>query len=263
MDKQSSDNLPVLIEPGSDGFYDTDDGRLIRGAIKKCDTTQQTPWRSWDGGPDVATYLVAKTLSAVQRWQNQKPIETVVETPEKPLPRRTHELDELDEWNAAVPRREWEIGPDGKPRGPWQRAHFAYLVNPETFEQFTVVGGSIGMEIAIRELRKQTAFKRRLSHTSAFPLVRLETRPFKTAYGLKSRPHFEIVGWANDNEPAAQLEHKQPAQLEHEAEKAPAEPPPAKRATRPHKAEPPPWSDNVDEQPLDETRPRRERLKKA
>jgi hypothetical protein len=256
-------DLPVPIAPG-DGFYDADDGRLVRGGLKKCDVTQQIPWRKYDGSADDATYLVAQTLSAVQRWQNQRPVETVIETPEQPLPRRTHEHDELDDWNGQIPRREWEAGPGGEPRGPWQRSHFAYLVNPETFEQFTFVGGSIGAEIAIRELRKQTVLKRRLSRTSAFPLVKLKTMPFKTAFGLKARPYFEIVGWANDSEPAAQLDHHQPpAQIEHDKVAPLDEPAPAKRATRARKAEPPPWSDDDDEPPLDETKPRRARLKKA
>jgi hypothetical protein len=254
-DAMDKANLPARIT--GDGFYDTDDGRLIVGTVKKCDVTQQTPWPSYDGSPDTTTYLVAKTLSAVQRWQNQRPIETVIETPERPLPQRTHDRDELDEWNAEIPKREWETGPDGRPRGPWQRAHFVYLVNSETCEQYTAVGGSIGMEIAVRELRKAVSLKRQLSRTNALPLVRLKTQPFKTAYGMKARPWFEIVGWANDSAPTAQLEPPPAARLEHEV------PPcdePAKRS-KGRKAEPPPPWDDDDEQPLEETKPKRERLR--
>jgi hypothetical protein len=199
-------NLPATTYDG-DGFYDTgDDGRLLKGYKKKCDVTQQIPWQKHDGTADTALYLVAATLEAVQRWQNQRPIETIIETPNRLLP----DDDELREWNARIPREQWERGPDGNLRAPWQRAHIAYLFDPEICQQCTYIGGSIGAGIAVSEVRKATVLRRKLRGTKAIPLVKLNTQPFKTRYGMKARPWLEIVGWANDGEPTLRIEKAEP-----------------------------------------------------
>ena len=55
--------------------------------------------------------------------------------------------------------------------------------------------GGFGGTLAVRELTEQIASMRNRSKASAMPIVELQSRQMKTDFGLKPRPHLQIVGW--------------------------------------------------------------------
>jgi hypothetical protein len=130
--------------------------------------------------------LVAVAVNRVlQRWQDERVIETIAQ---KPLP-------DADEMNAAIPQIEWDKGPDGKPRPPWQLAHVVYLLDIETCEKLTFVSASIGAKIAVGTLQDRVAWMRKLRGADVVPQVELAFRPMSTRFGMRKRPDFKIVGW--------------------------------------------------------------------
>src|SRR5262245_46414870 len=103
--------------------------RTIRGTLLKF-----SDWR-WTSGKEatpveVGTKLVAlATAAGWVRWENNKPAEHRMRQPGRRLPER----DEL----GYTDQNEWEAGPDGEPKDPWQNTRWVYLVDPVTAEAFT------------------------------------------------------------------------------------------------------------------------------
>jgi hypothetical protein len=182
--------------------YDDDDGfesalhpsgRLMRGMHARW--TDAKGWHDRDGAPIPSPLLAASTDTALQRWRNNVP-EVITA---KPLP-------DPDELNAAIPRAEWEIGLDGQPRVPWQTVLAVYLVHVESGQLFTAVNSTVGWRMAVEALREQVAVKRMLcSGARVLPVVDLQSRPFRTSFGDRKRPHLQIVDWKSGGEPAPQL----------------------------------------------------------
>jgi hypothetical protein len=175
-------NLPVLTD--DDGFNSiapTDD-QIIVGTLLKC---IEGKW-SADGVevPPSTRLLAFGTDKFLQRWHDQQ-AETIRE---KPLP-------DPDELNAKIPKSEWEIGLDGNPRPPWQKIYAVYLLDERTAEKFTFVNGTVGAKRAVHDLQDRVASKRMLCHAPLIAEVELRNKPMKTRFGVKRRPHFEIVGW--------------------------------------------------------------------
>lgn len=187
----NTENLPAVP---TDGFDDLDtDGRLIQGCIIKFDATASPHWNRGDGGTLAAKYLPVGTLTALQKWEKQKPVETIIKEPGKALPN-------IDELNASVPANQWELGNDGMPKAPWQLQHIVYLVNPETAERGTFATGTIGGSMAVRELKDTISLMRKLkANPRLTPTVKLGQRKMKTKYGERPRPAFEITGWIGDD----------------------------------------------------------------
>ena len=116
----------------------------------------------------LAAVAVNKVL---QRWQEERVVETIAQ---RPLP-------DPDEMNAAIPQSEWEEGPDGKPRPPWQLAHIVYLLEIETCEKLTFVSATIGAKIAVSALQDRVAWMRKLRGTDVVPQVELSLKPMSNA----------------------------------------------------------------------------------
>src|SRR5262249_7605188 len=116
-----SETLPAI----ADGFDDnTDaDNRLIQGTIIAC---VDGLWNAKDGTSlsQGARYVVLSTAEALQRWEAQRPVETILKQPGQALP-------DLDELNAKIPKKRWEKGLDGELRAPWVHQFIAYLLNPK------------------------------------------------------------------------------------------------------------------------------------
>jgi hypothetical protein len=188
--------------------YDDDDGfdnslrpsdRLLRGTHARW--TDAKGWHDRDGLPVPSPLLVVSTTTALQRWLNKVP-EVITA---KPLPDPT-------ELNAAIPQSEWEIGLDGKPRPPWVIVFVVYMVDPNGGQVFTAVNSTTGWRMAVEALREQVAVKRMLcGSTRMLPIVELQSRPFKTSFGDRKRPHLHVIDWkAGDDramtaQPAPQL----------------------------------------------------------
>jgi hypothetical protein len=106
--------------------------------------------------------------------------------PGRRLPDR-EELGYLDE-------NEWEEGPDGEPKDPWQNTRLVYLVDPQTAEAFTFSTSSWGGRGAVTDLGDQIA-RMRTAHRDAVPIVELRSAEMPTKFGRKSKPVFKVVAW--------------------------------------------------------------------
>jgi hypothetical protein len=179
-------NLPVNYEEDTDDGYtpvETSDRTVVGNLIKY---TSDNGWTESglqvESNKKLAALAVNKVL---QRWQEERVIETIAQ---KPLP-------DAEEMNAAIPEIEWDKGPDGKPRPPWQLAHIVYLLDIETCEKFTFVSASIGAKIAVCALQDRVAWMRKLRGADVVPQVELSFKPMSTRFGMRKRPDFKIVGW--------------------------------------------------------------------
>lgn len=155
-----------------------DDDRLIRGDLLKF---HEGKWNV----ESEDKFLVLDMFEAIQRWENNKPAETITA---KPLP-------DVDELNAAVPKAEWEEGING-PKPPWQHQRGLYLVRPKDGATYTFITGSIGGRIAVQNIASRINTTRKLRGTSGLlPLVSLGSKPMQTRFGTRTRPEFNVEEW--------------------------------------------------------------------
>lgn len=221
-----SNDVAQYDEP-DDGFDSSlNSGRLLKGLLLRWN--DQAGWHDRDGIPPPNPLLLVAINDALQRWQDKKPT-TITE---KPLP-------DIEELNASIPVSEWEIGLDGKPRPPWQPLVIVYLVNLGTGEFLTFMSSTVGARMAYEALKEAVVTMRALRGARVMPMVNLATRPMKTKFGMKARPHFEIVGWRTPGDDARlvaprqqQLAAPAPAALIAEKVGQPASAPAAKAAAQ-------------------------------
>jgi hypothetical protein len=178
----------------NDGFEDAGAGddpsanRIIQGALVKFTNTATWVTRIGEELSGTSEFVAVDVNRVVQKWQDGQPIETRVLQPGEKAPN-------LEELNSTVPRSEWRFGPDGKLRGPWELQYLVYLLNPETAERFTYATGTIGGGIAVRDLIYRVSWKRKICGEQVYAVVSLSAVPWKTRYGARPRPHFEIKRW--------------------------------------------------------------------
>ena len=118
---------------------------------------------------------------------------------DKPLP-------DPDDLNAAIPVGEWEVGLDGQRRAPWAATVVVYFIDPLMGSFYTFVSSTTGGRIAVDHLKESVSGMRMLRGDRVLPLITLGERPMKTRFGVKSRPHFEIVSWKEPIGPALKEE---------------------------------------------------------
>jgi hypothetical protein len=170
--------------------YEDDDGfghslqfseRLIKGVHARWTDSKQ--WHDRDDLPIPCPLLVVGVTTALQMWKN-KVAQVILD---KPLP-------DPNSLNATIPQSEWEIGLDGKPRPPWAVVFAVYMVNLKTGQMYTACNSTRGWRMAYETLVEAVTVKRML-HGGArmLPLVDLQSRPFKTAFGMRSRPFLQIL----------------------------------------------------------------------
>src|SRR5262249_10465165 len=148
--------------------------RILRGTLLKFADGR---WSRGKEGSPVAdgTKLVAVgTAAGWVRWAEGKPAEYRMREPGRVLPERD-ELGDLDEGD-------WEPGPSGEPRDPWQSTRFVYLVDPVSAEAFTFSTSSFGGRNAVIDLGDQIA-RTRCAHPGAVPVVELGVAPMVTRFG--------------------------------------------------------------------------------
>ena len=130
--------------------------------------------------------VAVATAAAWVKWQEGKPVEYRLREPGVRMPER-EELGDND-------RAEWEAGPDGEPRDPWQSTRFVHLIDPQTAEAFTFSTSSWGGRDCVINLADQIK-RMRGKHPDAVPLVELGAAPMTTRFGRKSKPTLKVVGW--------------------------------------------------------------------
>ena len=178
------ENLPAVID--DDGFNDVDQSdRLIQGTIAQC---VDGVWGAKDETELPSDLLALSTALALQRWEDGLPVETIIKRPGEPLP-------DVDELNKKIPQKKWEKGIDGKPRPPWQKQHVVYLLDPATAAVFTFINSTKGAEIAVERLKHRVKLMRALRGDRVVPVVKLDSKPMSTQFGVKQRPEFTILDW--------------------------------------------------------------------
>jgi hypothetical protein len=166
--------------PDDDDGFNGGSGRPARGSY----LTWNLEWRDSDGLPPPSPLVVIKIDEIVRRWRDHKPEDITA----KPLP-------DVDDLNSSVPVSEWELGVDKKPRPPYEHTVVVRLVNPATGSLYTYASATVGGHIAYEDLQQSVKVMRMLKGAPVVPQGELSAKPFKTGYGLKTRPHFEITGW--------------------------------------------------------------------
>jgi hypothetical protein len=188
-------NLPPVdgfagYEDRVEGDDEQQTGGVIHGALLKF--ANEATWVTRDGDelpPDLE--LVAVDVGrVVQKWIDQRPVETIVLEPHQKFP-------DVQELNEKTPRDEWSEGPDGQPRGPWQSQHITYLLNIETMDRYSFPTGTVGGSIAVRELVDRTKWTRKFRGSNLYPVVTLGDVHMNTRFGGRQRPCFVIKRWVN------------------------------------------------------------------
>jgi hypothetical protein len=167
---------PRLIAPGS--------------VILKCVDGR---WMDGDGLTPAGEVLAAATTTGLQCWGNKDLLDEIVEQPGQPLPN-------VDELNAQIPKKEWGLGLDGKPRPPWQFNWVAYLIDLTSATKYTFLNSTTGAKIAVTRLADRMQTMCILRGPGVRPLVKLDSRPMKTEFGQKMRPEFTILDWRDFGE---------------------------------------------------------------
>jgi hypothetical protein len=222
--------------PDDDGFGGSHrSGRLIRGLR----IGWNLEWTDQDGCAPPSELLIPSLRRILQKWKDGKA--EVIDT--FPLP-------DPDLLNSAIPVCEWEIGLDGKPTPPWQHTVVAYGVDDKGGGTYTYVSATVGAHIAIDQLDEAVETKRMLAGGQVVPKVRLSDKPMRTKFGMKSRPHFEIVDWWTPPGGVGALRATPPLLLPNEVA-APATAEPVRATAEPAPAQPAP----VEHVPVAETQP--------
>jgi hypothetical protein len=156
--------------------------RVTRGIPARWAET--TGWVDRDGLPMSSPILVVGYTTVLRRWKDNKP-EDITE----------HPLPDPEQLNLAIPVAKWELGMDGKPRKPWALTYVIYMVNLKNGALFTYANSTFGAMLCYTQLEEQVAVMRMLRGEQVYPIAKLERRPMKTAFGMKTRPHLEIIDW--------------------------------------------------------------------
>jgi hypothetical protein len=174
-------------EEDDDGFAPiaSSNDRVIVGSLLKFVDGQWT-----DMGiavPPGTKLLAVATNKVLQRWHDQRVIETI---DQKPLP-------DVELLNEAIPKEQWELGPNNEPRPPWQVTYVLYLLDPKICEKFTYANSTIGAKIAVTTLADKVTTMRKLRGANVVAEIELAAKPMTTRFGVKQRPEFRILKWVN------------------------------------------------------------------
>jgi hypothetical protein len=191
----NTDNLPAK----RNGFDDSNDDSIWRGPRIRFNEGTHRQQDETVIATD-AEYVATDTTAIVSCFVNKELRDQIVEKPGEEL--------DVNMMNAQIPREEWGIGLNGQPQEPWQRQQLVYLLREHDASENTFVTSSGGGHVAVRELKKRVRRMRQLRGAEVYPVITLGSAPWKTKYGMRTRPHFEIVRWITFSGPKA------PAQIE-------------------------------------------------
>jgi hypothetical protein len=177
----------TALSPVSDGYHEleqSDDCNPI-GPFAKCVDGE---WTIGGVPPDPNYRSIAIGIAhTLQCWKDQEKIDEIFD----------HPLPDVDDLNASVPKETWGIGLNGEPRPPWSHAYKVFLLDTETGERVIYANNTAGAKIAYGRLKDQVQWMRRMKGCNVVPRVKLSQAPMPTRYGLKKRPHFEVIEWLN------------------------------------------------------------------
>ena len=182
-----------LTPQGDDGFSvrENSRGQFIRGQMIKyndgafiVDKTEPLPEEA---------LVAVGVVTAWVNWGEDENGET------KPIEHRVTAAGQIHPSRDDLPDRDkslWPLGLDGEPADPWRDTRYLYLVNPRTGADYTFITDSYGGRRGVGSL-KSKIMNVRMAHPGAVPVIKAKSAPFKTSYGMKKRPEFEVIGWRN------------------------------------------------------------------
>jgi hypothetical protein len=132
--------------------------------------------------PQEREYMVAGVKRSCVRWPQESgaPEETILLEPGQKWP-------DTNEWNEAIPKREWRTDAGGNLKGPWERAYTILLMDVDSMDRFRFATATVGGGIAIRDIATKIANKRKFSAVEVLAVVRLSTMHMKTKFGGRDR----------------------------------------------------------------------------
>jgi len=186
-------------EDGVEGDDRPQGAGLIQGTLIKF--TNDFTWVMRDGEelPANLELAVVDVMRVVQKWADQRPVETIILEPHQKFP-------DVKKMNEETPKEEWVEGPDHKPRGPWQAQHILYLLDLKPMDKYTFPTGTAGGAIAVGDLCGKIRWMRKYRGTNVYPVVVLRDTFFPTGFGGRQRPHFKIERWVRFGDEGGQVE---------------------------------------------------------
>jgi hypothetical protein len=174
-------------EEGTEGDDRPENSDIIQGVLIRFSNEAKWLNRDSDELPADLELVAADLVRLVQKWKDEKPVETRILEPGEKFP-------DIEAMNEKIPRKEWEEGPAG-PRGPYQAQHVLYLVDLKTMDKYTYPTSTSGGRIAIRDLRDRIMWMRRFKGPEVFAVVTFSKAWMNTKYGGRFRPSFTIKRW--------------------------------------------------------------------
>jgi hypothetical protein len=173
----------IQIVPDTDGWDSPGEDFGGGARYAKFDSGK---WTDRTGQPlPLGPYVAVDCRKEAVRW-SEKTVADRISGDQNP---------DIDALNAAVPVDAWEDGFDGKPKPPWVMAYNIFLVNPNDGSRLVCSNSTWGQKAAFHDLRDRVGFMRKYKGAHVVPVVKLSSTSMKTRFGMKTRPHFEIVDW--------------------------------------------------------------------
>jgi hypothetical protein len=193
-----------LIPPLDDfeGYVDSVEGEevdqggsIIRDTrrIKFCNDNK---WRFADDDTEIPAdreFIAAKIVRLVQKFIDGAP----ADDPTSPIVLKPGEkFPDIKAMNEKAPQEEWGEDFNGDLCGPWVGQSIIYMLDPVSMGRFSFVARltTVGSTVAVRELARSIADRRRMYGETVYPKVRLGDTLWSKRYG-RQRPDFIIVGW--------------------------------------------------------------------
>jgi hypothetical protein len=185
-DPTSIDNFAGW-EDGVEGDDRPQGAGIIQGTLIKF--TNEATWVTRDGDelPADLELVAVDVARVVQKWQDQKPVKTIILEPHQKFP-------DIKKMNEETPKEEWIEDDKGNVRGPYQAQHIVYLLDLKTMDKFTYPTGTIGGAIAVGELVRKINWIRKLRGRNVHAIVKLDKTWWPTSHGGRFRPHF-VARW--------------------------------------------------------------------
>ena len=153
--------------------------------------TDAHEWEDRDGLKPSEIMLVGVVDEAVQTWTDKVPELIPVTVCSDP-----------DAWNDLVPQELWPDGVNGKDK-PFKHVVIVALADPGIGRLYKYVSPTTGADLAVDELKEGVVTMRAFRGLRVLPVVRLSTKPWKTSFGDRKRPFFDIIDYKTPGGEAA------------------------------------------------------------
>jgi hypothetical protein len=195
-------------------------GSLIHGTLVKF--TNGAEWVTGAGDPmsRAQELIVIDLLRLVQKWIDQKPVETIIVPPGEKFP-------DVKAMNEKAPKSEWREW-QGKMFGPWQMQYLVYLLDAHTLDKLTYPTSTTGGGMCCRAIAEKVAWMRKYKGPKVSAVITLADTFMNTQWGGRQRPHFNVVRWIG---------------FDGGADKALPEPKPVLEGGAAAQSEAPPWKE--------------------